>query len=97
MLDDGLARENVEQLRPDVTAERLGFDGREHGGHVVFFGNFGQQRCVVDQCRTVCVGHAEEHLRLLVNKHDGRIRRCVEFLVTDSYYFYPFCGFIVFS
>src|SRR5256886_2617571 len=77
----GLAGKDVEQLRPDVAAEALRLDGREHGGHVEFLRHARQERDVVDHRGTVAAGHAEGHLGLLVNEHDGGIRRRVEFVV----------------
>ena len=79
--DDWLAGKYIEQLRPDVTAETLCFDSGKHGGHVEFFRDLGEKRGVVDDRRTVRAGHAEGHLWLLVNKHDGGICRRVEFVV----------------
>jgi len=91
--DDWLARKYVEQLRPYVAAEALRLDGREHGGHVEFLRHAREERGVVDEGRAVSAGHAEGHLRLLVNEHDGAVLRSVELVILVHFAF----SFLLFS
>src|SRR3989442_565724 len=80
-LDNRLTGKDVEQLRPDITAEALRLDGREHGGHIEFLRHAREEHDVVDHGGPVRTGHSEGHLRLLVNEHDGGIGRRVEFVI----------------
>ena len=77
-LHDRLTWEDVEQLWPDVTAERFGLNCGEHGRHLEFLRNLGHQRNVVDQQRALDAGDAEQHLRLMVDEHEGAVLRRVE-------------------
>ena len=44
-----LAGKHVEQLRPDVAAERFGFDGGKDGWDAEFLGHLGKEGDVVDE------------------------------------------------
>ena len=61
--DDRLAREHVQQLRPEVAAEALGLDGAQDGGHLELPGRLREQGDVVDEGGAVDIGHPEGHLR----------------------------------
>jgi len=70
-----MPRKDIHQWGPDVSAEGFGFHRSQHRGYLEFFGALGQKGDVVDQCRAVGVGHAEQHLRLMVNEDNRAVLR----------------------
>ncbi len=71
--DGLLAREDIEELRPEVAAKAFGFNGGEDSGDVELFCDFGEEDDVVDEGGAVNIGDAEGHLRLVVDEDDGGI------------------------
>ena len=76
-----LARENIEQLRPDVSTEALGLDRGKNGGHAKLFRRFRDESYPVDKCGTVDAFDSEQHLRLVIDKDNDTVFLRVELVV----------------
>jgi len=74
-LDGRLVGKQIEQLRRDGSTKPLGLDRCQDHGHAEDFRRLRQHQNVVQQVLPIDVGHAGEHLRLMINEDDGAIVR----------------------
>ena len=80
-LNDGLARKDVQQLRPDVAAEDSVSTAVSTAGTLNSFATFARSVTLLIRVARSALATPKSHLRLMINEHDGAVLRRVEFVV----------------
>src|SRR5438477_5498003 len=81
-----LLGEDVAQRRPGVAAEALGLDAGENHRHAKQLRRLGEHQGIVEHRLAVDIGHAEDHLWLVVDQQHRAVLRREQTLVQCAFH-----------